>query len=418
MWNFMSANLWIVSTGTELTRGYSQDTNSSEIAQFLVEEGFTIQGITILPDHQEVLIHFLNFLLRDPSLQGIIFTGGLGPTEDDHTIDVFYKITGNPIVEDEYSLEKIKKLTEERNLNLEITRRQARILKNSKILQNKVGLAPGMILEYNNKLIAILPGVPTEMRSMLPEILEEFLKKFPRRDFYFKEKFYVYNEPESEFQNKLNNLQKKYQIHLSWGISASPGYLKVFLETEKSQEVEILKAIIKELQTIYQDQFLKEPIEQLIHKILIDNKKTLAIAESCTGGFLSKIITDFPGSSQYFLGSIISYSNELKKSFLGVSEETLTMYGSVSRECAEEMLKGIIQKTKADLGISITGIAGPTGGTKEKPVGLVYIGVYVNSEIEIHKIFFPSTRERIREYTVYTALYFLYKKLKKILHIK
>lgn len=414
----MTANIWIVSTGTELTRGYSKDTNSSEIAQFFVEEGFYICGITILPDNKEILINSLNIFLQDSLLHGIIFTGGLGPTDDDYTIEVFHSITRYPIVEDEYSLEKIKKLTEIRNLNLEITRKQARILKNSKILQNKVGLAPGMILEYNHKLIAILPGVPAEMRSMLFEVRHEFLKKFPRKDFYYKEIFYIYNEPESEFQKNLNLIQNKYQTNLSWGVSANPGFLKVFLETEKSLEQEFLKAILGELQKLYQDQFLKEPLEHVIHKTLIRHKKKLAIAESCTGGFLSKLITDSAGSSEYFLGSIISYSNDFKKNLLEVSEETLSQYGSVSKECAVEMLKGLIQKTKADLGISITGIAGPSGGTKEKPVGLVYIGVYVDSEIEIHKLFFPSSRDRIREYTIYTALFFLFKKLKRILQIE
>ncbi|MFN3603639.1 MAG: nicotinamide-nucleotide amidohydrolase family protein [Leptonema sp. (in: bacteria)] len=411
----MRGNLWILSTGTELTRGYSQDTNSSEIAQYFVENGFTISGIAILPDDKEILVKYIEFLLEDSSIQGIILTGGLGPTEDDHTIDVFQKITGLSIIEEKNSLKKLEEIAKTRKFNLDIARRQIRVLEKSKILFNPVGIAPGMILEYKNKLVAILPGVPEEMRSMLPSVLKEFSDKYPEKNFYHKEIFYIYNEPESEFQKNLSEIQKRLDTNFSWGVSANIGYLKIFIENTKPEQQEIFRSLYQEIQSFYKEKFLKTPIEQLIHKILIKEKKTLAIAESCTGGFLAKILTDTPGSSEYFLGSVVSYSNQLKKIFLDVEEEILNQYGAVSKECAEAMLKGLIQKTNPDFAISITGIAGPSGGTKEKPVGVVYIGVYDSKTIEIQKIFFPSTRDRIRKYSIFTALFFLYQKLKKVL---
>lgn len=410
----MKPNLWIFSSGTELTRGYSKDTNSSEIAQFFVENGFEISGITILPDNKEILLNYIQYCLSLNSIYGIIFTGGLGPTEDDLTIDVFHQITGYKIIEDESSLNKLKEFASKRGINLEIARRQVRILENSKVILNRSGLAPGMVFEFNKKLIAILPGVPDEMRNMLPEVKKLFLDKFQEKAFYQKERFYIYLEPESEFQKNLDQIKKKQNYEaLSWGVSANPGFLKVFLENnDPSKEEEFLK-IYKEIQNYYKDQFLENPIEYTIHNLLIKEKKTLGVAESCTGGYLGKILTDIPGSSEYFLGSIVSYSNLAKKLYLDVKENTLNQYGAVSKECAEEMLYGLIQKINPDCGISITGIAGPTGGSKDKPVGLVYIGIYANKNIKIHKIMYPSTRERIRKYTIYASLFFLYKELKK-----
>lgn len=415
----MKPRLWIFSSGTELTRGYSKDTNSSEIAQSFVENGFEISGISILPDDKEILLNYIQYSLSNDSINGIIFTGGLGPTEDDLTIDLFHQITGYKIIEDANSLNKLKEFAARRGINLEIARRQIRVLENSKVILNRSGLAPGMVLEFKKKLIAILPGVPDEMRNMLPEIKKIFLDKFKEKAFYQKERFYIYLEPESEFQKNLNLIKKKYNYeNLIWGVSANPGFLKVFLENNDPSKEEVFLKIYNDIQNHYKDQFLQNPIESTIHELLIKEKKTLAVAESCTGGYLGKILTDIPGSSEYFLGSIVSYSNLAKKLYLDVKENTLNQYGAVSKECAEEMLNGLIKTLNPDYGISITGIAGPTGGSKEKPVGLVYIGIYANKNIKIHKIFYPSTRERIRKYTIFASLFFLYQELKKVLQIE
>jgi len=403
---------WIFSTGTELTRGYSKDTNSSEIAQYLVENGFDVAGISLIPDDKNLLIK--NFLekLKENDIIGIIITGGLGPTDDDHTIDVLSEITKLNIIEDTYSLKRLETIVDKyKKIDINTARRQIRILENSLVIKNQVGLAPGMILEYNHKIIVSLPGVPMEMRAMLPEILNYLNQKFPK-DYYEKFKFYIYNEPESEFQKQYNQLKKKFNVNFNWGISANPGYLKVFIENSNPSLKNSFYEFLNEIKKIYQDKFLEEPIENTIQKMMIQNQKTLSCCESCTGGYLSKILTDIPGSSKYFLGSLVVYSNQAKMIFLNVKNETLKTYGAVSKECAEEMVEGLIRKIHSDYGISITGIAGPEGGTKEKPVGTVYIGIKTPNKTIVHKIFYPSTRERIREYTIYTALYFLYKELK------
>ncbi|GIX40583.1 MAG: CinA-like protein [Leptospiraceae bacterium] len=402
---------WIFSTGTELTRGYSKDTNSSEIAQSLVENGFDIAGISLIPDDKELLIKNFNEKLND-NIAGIIITGGLGPTEDDHTIDVLSKITNLEVIEDTESFKRLEKISKKiKRIDINTARRQVRVLQNSIVLKNEVGLAPGMIIEYKNKIIVSLPGVPMEMRSMLPNVINYLNQKFPKK-YYEKFKFYIYNEPESEFQKNYEKIKESLSISFNWGISANPGYLKVFIENSNPEYKNQFDLLLEKIRQFYKDKFLETPIEQTIQNLMIQNKKTLVCCESCTGGFLGKILTDIPGSSEYFLGSMVVYSNKAKMIFLNVKEETLKQFGAVSKECATEMVEGLIKKIHADYGISITGIAGPGGGTKEKPVGTVYIGIKTPEKTIIHKIFYPSTRERIREYTIYTALYFLYKELK------
>ncbi len=404
-------DFWLFSTGTELTRGYSKDTNSSEIAQNLLENGFDVLGVSLIPDNKELLIKSFKERLNDPIL-GIIITGGLGPTEDDYTIDVLSKITGYDVIEDINSLKKLEELAQKfKRIDVSVARRQVRVLKGSQVIPNPVGLAPGMILEYNNKVIISMPGVPMEMRSMLPIVIKYLNQKFPK-DYYEKFKFFIYNEPESEFQKNLTKIKDELSISFPWGVSANPGYLKVFVENRDARLKEKLIQFINRIKEFYSDKFLENSVEQTIHEILIKNKKTLVCCESCTGGYLGKIITDMPGSSQYFLGSMVVYSNEAKRIFLEVKEETLKRYGAVSEECAKEMVEGLIKKIPADYGISITGIAGPSGGSEDKPVGTVYIGIKTPYATKVYKIFYPSTRERIREYTVFTSLFFLYKELK------
>lgn len=402
---------WLFSTGTELTRGYSKDTNSSQIAQNLLENGFDVMGISLIPDNKDLLIKSFKERLNDPIL-GILITGGLGPTEDDYTIDVLSEITGYEVIEDSNSLKKLVELAQKfKRIDVSVARRQVRVLKGSQVIPNPVGLAPGMILEYNNKVIICMPGVPMEMRSMLPIVMEYLNQKFSK-DYYEKFKFFIYNEPESEFQKNLAKIKNELSVSFPWGVSTNPGYLKVFVENRDVHLKEKLKEFINKIKEFYSDKFLENSVEQTIHEILIKNKKTLVCCESCTGGYLGKIITDMPGSSEYFLGSMVVYSNEAKRIILGVKEETLERYGAVSKECAEEMVEGLIKKISADYGISITGIAGPSGGSEEKPVGTVYIGIKTPNITKVHKIFYPSTRERIREYTVFTSLFFLYKELK------
>ncbi len=414
----MKTNLWILSTGTELTRGYSRDTNSSEISQRIVNEGYEVLGISILPDNPSILESQIQELTAKKEIKGIIMTGGLGPTDDDHTIDVLAKIFNKRIIEDDYALNKLITLQERlKKITIESARRQVRILESAIRIQNEVGLAPGMIIEFEkdsqNKFIACLPGVPMEMRSMLPEVIEYLKKNFPVSRFYQKKNFYIYLEPESEFQKIYHKLVNDIQFYFPWGISAIPGYLKVFIENHNEEQKDKFEKIIEMIKNFYKEKFINNLINEELHKLLIEKQKKIAFAESCTGGMLGKLITDIPDSSKYFLGSFVVYSNDLKTRILGVQEEILNQKGSVSRECAEAMLKGVFQLTNADYSLSVTGIAGPSGGTKEKPVGTVYIGTGSKNDLEIKKIFYPATRERIREYTSNVSLFFLYSYIKR-----
>ncbi|MCS7204443.1 MAG: nicotinamide-nucleotide amidohydrolase family protein [Leptospiraceae bacterium] len=411
-------NFWIFSTGTELARGYSKDTNSSEIAQTLLENGFNVLGISILPDDKKILkSNFVEKLLEE-NIDGIIITGGLGPTDDDHTVDVLREITQKEIIMHPETTKKIEEIAKIRNIDFDIAKKQARILKESIPILNPVGLAPGMIINYQNKVIIALPGVPLEMKSMLSYVIE-YLDKLRKKEFYEKKRFYLYNEPESEFQKNFHHLQREVMgsfsfISFTWGVSANPGYLKVFVENKEPRLSKKFALLIEKIEEFYREKFLNQPIEWELQSIFVQNQKTLSIAESCTGGLLGKILTDIPGSSKYFLGTIVSYSNELKINILKVPKEIIQTYGAVSKECAEAMVEGVVNLTKSDYGISITGIAGPDGGTKEKPVGTVFIGIKTPEKTEVHKIYYPSqSRERIREYSAYTAIFLLYKEFYK-----
>lgn len=402
-------NYWIFSTGTELARGYAKDTNSSEIAQLLQENGFDIAGISILPDNPVILRESIRGTLSAPYVDGVIITGGLGPTDDDHTVDVLHEITASSIKEDEKALKKIKEISELRNLDFQITRKQARILENSVVIENPSGLAPGMVIPFQGKFLIALPGVPGEMKNMLLDVIE-YLKKHTEPAFYERKSFYIYDEAESEFQKSMRNLLTAHKANFSWGVSANPGYLKVFLENSKKTETGKFHAFIRDIEALYNGKIFSEPVPAVIHNLLIQRNQTLSIAESCTGGLLGKIITDMPGSSQYFLGSVVVYANTLKMKYLNVPEEILKTYGAVSKECAESMVTGLLARTGSDYGIAITGIAGPGGGTAEKPVGTVYISIKSPHTIETRRVFYPvPSRERIREYASTMALYYLYK---------
>jgi len=421
----MNPLLHILSTGTELSSGRSTDTNGPYIARKFADCGFRIHGMSILPDNPAVLLETIREIAEKKEISGIVITGGLGPTADDHTIDVLSELTGLPPVEDENALRRLEIVAKRYagRLRLQDARRQVRILEGSKGVPNNSGLAPGVMIDLKRGertlLLAAMPGVPQEMKPMFEEhVLPEYVRRFPVSEIY-RRIFHIYGVGESVFQAKFFGRGKaaaenegvvrpdELSDSFEWGITAGAGQIKIFFESKNQSEVDNLYAKAKEA---YADSFLPGPEIDLLHELCVERGIKLSGAESCTGGLTAKILTDRPGSSAFFLGSVTAYSNDVKHDILGVSEEILATKGAVSEECAVLMAEGALRVFKTDFAFSITGIAGPDGGTAEKPTGTVFFGLAGRErKTKAGKLFFPMDRGRVREYSAHLVLFHLYK---------
>lgn len=390
----------IISTGTELSSGRSFDTNGPHLAQTLAAHGFLIRSIEILPDSPDILKD--GILAAMVTSDVLIMTGGLGPTEDDHTIDVLCQIFEVQPVEDEKALRRVKALAARTGrIQIESARRQTRVPEGCTVIENKRGLAPGILYRSGNCTVVAMAGVPSEMKGMFETALPEILAPVELPVVYRKV-CYIYGEGESSFQGKVfPEIRQNLSESFEWGITAAAGHIRIFLESANEKDISIVYDSMKKHYPV----ILSEPVEEILAVKLTDAGKTLALAESCTGGWIAKTITDRPGSSAYFPGGVVCYSNESKHEMLGVSAELLEEFGAVSKECAEAMAEGVRSRFHSDYGLSVTGIAGPGGGTADKPVGTVWLACTDGDRTESVMLNIPPDRERVRHYTVSGALY-------------
>ncbi|XDD45135.1 nicotinamide-nucleotide amidohydrolase family protein [Leptospira sp. WS39.C2] len=413
----MSPYIVILSTGSELTAGRSVDTNSGWIANQLFELGWKVKKFITLPDDPKLILSELQSLqsLAKETPVLAIMTGGLGPTEDDYTLETVLKLTGKT----SYSVEKAKlrltKIYESRGKEykdiLPSVFRQTFVPEGCKTLDNSVGIAVGFIETIGEKShLVCMPGVPSEMTEMFKRRLVPELKKlYPRENLHQKTKW-LWNIGESLFQNDfIEPNRDEFFQEAEWGVTANRGYIKcIFQSTNET----LLSTIIQRLEDTY-PKIISDDVFQFVHEQLLKEKLTISVAESCTGGLLGKKLTEQPGSSSYFIGGFLTYSNEMKSNLLGIPMETINTYGAVSEEVARAMVDGLCRKTGTDFGISITGIAGPEGGSPEKPVGTVCIGIREpNGNISVHRYLFPGNRESIRENASNTALFLVYQSFK------
>lgn len=429
----MSASFYILSTGTELTTGRSRDANGPNIATTLAESAYHIAGLATLPDEPDVLHDELRRFLEQPGVDGVIMTGGLGPTEDDHTVDVLSRLVNRNTYEHESSLQKLLERAKAfpGKIDVEMARRQVRVVEGAVVLPNTTGIAPGMLVEYNKSccqeraIVAAMSGFPQEMLPILHEhLIPELNRRYPTGN-KKKKTFFIYGVGESTFQTHFFGTRVKSSPYIKnepktrpliapeelpddfrWGVSAGEGRIRVFFESAVEERLDRLFTIARDF---YKDRLLLEPAEVLLHQLLIETGLSIGIAESCTGGLVGKIVTDKPGSSSYFMGSLVTYSNNAKEKLLGVPSVILEEHGAVSHETACAMAEGVLKALNSEFALSITGIAGPDGGSPEKPVGTVYLGfASKKGDTESTRIFYPLDRERIREFTAGLALYHLY----------
>ncbi len=399
----------IISVGTELLLGHCVNTNAAYLSRELARLGIDSFYQTTVGDNQNRL---LECLIRSFSRADIVITtGGLGPTIDDITCETISRFIGKKLVLNRTILKQIKKHFKGRGFKTPPdSLRQAYIPRGAEWLKNRVGTAPGLIIENKHNAIIALPGPPRELQPMFEERVISYLKKNIKDTWTIKSRVIkTTGLAESQVHKKVRDLLRL-GPNPTVGIYARLGEVDLKITSKASSEKKASRAISKiekEIRRRLKDYifgFDNDTLEGTIANILRKRRKTLAIAESCTGGLLSNRLTDVSESSKYFTMGVVAYSNKAKVEVLGVSENTIKERGAVSKDVALEMVRGISLISDADIGIGITGIAGPTGGTKSKPVGLVYIALLTKRNKFVKEFRFKGTRGEIKFQTSQAAL--------------
>ena len=404
----------IISVGTELLMGQIVDTNSQYISSKLSEMGIDVFYKSTVGDNPQRLRDTLKTALGRSDV--IITTGGIGPTEDDITKETMAELMGFELYMHSESLQKIESYFEKNHkVMAEINKKQALMPKGGIVMPNPRGTAPGCIMSQKGKFAVVLPGPPFEMRHMFDQYVVPFLED-KCDDIIYSRYLKICGMGESDVAQNLSELIHN-QTNPTLATYASPGevQLRITAKCKKGEDpIPIVEPVVQQVKEILGNVVYAEDninLDELVAKTLINQGKTLAVAESCTGGMLSSRLVDYPGCSKFLIEGIVSYSNFAKQKHLGVPKEMLDEYGAVSEEVAGAMASGVRKDAGADYGIGITGIAGPDGGTEEKPVGLVYIGIADENGCEVHRYLYSYDRKRIRERTVKTALNLLRLKL-------
>jgi nicotinamide-nucleotide amidase len=392
-------NAEILAVGTELLMGQISNTNAQYISNRLPDVGIGVYYHSVVGDNPNRLKECLTYSLKRSDI--VIMTGGLGPTQDDLTKETVAELLGKKLVLHEESLKKIEEFFFKLNRPMaKSNAKQAYLPEGSKIIKNSNGTAPGCIIETDSKVIIMLPGPPSEMKPMFEEtVIPYFAELLPYK--LVSKYLRIFGIGESSMEEKIIDLIEN-QTNPTIAPYAKEGEvtLRITAKCGKGEDAEVLlNPVIEEIKlrlgnTVYS--IKDEPLEVVTGRLLIDSKTTIAIAESCTGGIISGKLTNVPGISKVFNRGIVSYSNESKIENLKVSKDTLEKYGAVSMETAIEMANGVRKAAKTDLGFSVTGIAGPDGGTEEKPVGLVYIALAGKEGVECKKLQLWGNRDRIR----------------------
>jgi len=399
----------IISIGNELLNGQTVDTNTTWLCAKLISVGIpTVSSYTIVDDIEEIA-----GCIGKASAQAdiILITGGLGPTDDDVTRQAVAKFLNTKLVLDGDVLEKIQNFFKTRRYNMpEKNKIQAYIPEKTSPIQNDLGTAAGILYKEEKKLIAAMPGVPAEMKKMmLNTVLPEIEKNSSGQCVVIK-KLKCFGAGESKIAEMLGDLMDRNRnpiinCTVDYGIITlhvvATGSSRAEAERMAVNDIDKLKNMLGDLVFGQDNQGLPEVVAEMLTR----KGLTLALAESCTGGMIAEWLTDIPGASKYFGYGWVTYSNQAKQSQLGVKEEIIEKYGAVSAETAFEMAKNARKIANSDLGVAVTGIAGPAGGSEQKPVGLVYIAIASKNGTETKKfIFARNDRHFIRTRTAQTAL--------------
>ena len=400
----------IISTGTEILLGQTLNTNAQYIAQKLATIGISVYYQTTVGDNAERLAVALQQALQRADI--VVTTGGLGPTLDDLTKETVARVWGLETELHPDLLAKIEGFFISNGREFPPgNRKQAVFPKGSQIIPNELGTAPGAIVEKDNKTVIILPGPPFEMQPMFEQTVEPYLlRRTQGAPAVIRSRVLrVYGPGESGVEKIIHDLIAV-QSNPTMALLAKAGEIQIRITARGASAEEAGHLIAAQEEKIRQrvGKYIfgsdEESLAVVVGKMLHQRGFTLATAESCTGGLIAKLMTDVAGSSEYYLGGVVSYSNESKSKFLGVKPETLTKYGAVSPQVAAEMAHGIREQTASRIGVSVTGIAGPGGGSAEKPVGLVYAGLVWDNLVKVWDFRFYGDRNHIRLLTANAVL--------------
>lgn len=409
-------NAEIITIGDELLIGQVIDTNSAWLGQQLSSIGINLYQRSACGDNYEQILA----CLHDAELRSdiVIITGGLGPTKDDITKKTLCDYFKTNLVLNEHVLKWVKQIFEMRKMPmLDVNIQQAMMPANSKTLWNRSGTAPGIWIEKNNKVFISLPGVPFEMKTIFEEEVIPLLKAKFKLPFIYHRTLQTCSIGESYLAEKIKHIENKLPNHIKLAYLPAVGTVRLRLSAFGNNEAELINQVTLICDEIYNEigEHIygegNDNLNEVIGALLKIKNKTLATAESCTGGFIGHQITLVPGSSAYFMGGIISYDNNIKKQELGVNEALLASDGAVSEACVIQMAKQTLQKFNVDYAIATSGIAGPDGGTAEKPVGTVWIAIASKTNMITKKFNMGDNRERTILRTCISAFDLLRKEL-------
>lgn len=397
----------ILAVGTELLLGNIVNTNAQYLAARLADLGINVYHQTVVGDNEKRLFEAYTQAFKRADL--VITTGGLGPTKDDITKEVAFDYFKKEAVLHEDILKNIEKyfLKIGRTM-VKSNEKQAYFPSDAIILNNKVGTAPGCILEKDNKALIVLPGPPREMKIMFENYVVPYLMK-DEQGILVSKVLRVIGVGESAVAEIIDDLiENGKNPTIATYAKENEVTIRITARAKDNKKgFELIKPVENEIRnrlgiSVYGEE--NEMLEDVLGKMLVQNNLTISTAESCTGGLLAGRIINYPGISSVFKEGVITYSNDSKMKRLKVKKDTLQKFGAVSSQVAAEMAQGIAKSANTDIGISSTGLAGPSGETKEKPVGLVYIGLYIKGEIKTKELRLPGSRQRVRNTAVIRAI--------------
>lgn len=407
----------LISVGTELLLGNIINTNAAYLAEKCAAVGLSCYYQGVVGDNEKRLEDALRLALSRADI--VILSGGLGPTKDDLTKEVTAKVFGREIYEDAHTRERIAEYFRQMHSE-KITQnnwKQALVPEGAIVVDNHNGTAPGLILEGEDKIAILLPGPPNELKPMFEKDIAPYLRRLEPESIYSK-MVKLCGIGESRAETMVSDLMEQSNPTLAPYAKVGEVHLRVTAKAKNEAEAEgMMTPVMEELYRRFGDLIFTEEeevtLEQAIVELLREKKLTVTTAESCTGGRLAGRIMNVAGASNVYNEGYITYSNTAKAKLLGVKQETLEAFGAVSPQTAQEMAAGAAQAAGADAALSVTGIAGPGGGTKEKPVGLVYVGCYVKGHTRVEEYYFTGNRDKNRDYAVVRALTLLREELLK-----
>lgn len=399
----------IITIGDELLIGQVADTNSSWMAQELNKVGINVKRRLAVGDLWEEIWKAVDTEAEHADI--ILITGGLGPTSDDITKNVLCEYFNGQMIVNEEALNNVKYLFEQvfKKTPTEGNLKQAEVPDVCEVIQNKRGSAPGMWFTKNEKVFVSMPGVPYEMMGIMTDSVLPRLQKMFKLPVIIHKTLLTAGVGESFLSDILRSFEIDLPKDIKLAYLPSYGMVRLRLSTSATskESEDVINSMFEELEQLVKEYVvtnIDEPMQAVVGKLLLKKKQTICTAESCTGGYISHVITSVPGASAYYSGSIISYSYEVKETLLNVSPNTLTSFGAVSEETVREMAKGALEKLKTDYVIAVSGIMGPEGGTPDKPVGTVWIAVGNNKEIVARRLQFRFERHKNIELTALNSL--------------